>query len=239
MIPRLPDSSKLEKADPAILHAFTNIRTYGFDSVRLNALTGKEVTRYVNVSDREVDYLRRHVLAHDETLLTLVDLLLFGRAVPTRKVPLPKAVIRHFKDLGLFTETTYTKCTAFIAPLNGNYFLNDGETDKKDHVFALAQEQAYIIEACNRFLGKGNKILDLCSGSGVIGQCLVQYSSRGVVHGVDINERAVHYARFNALLNNKNATYERGNAMSYRSNAAYDLIVATPPLQRQSDQGQS
>jgi carbamoyltransferase len=71
--------------------------------------------------------------------------------------------------------------------------------------------------------------LDLCTGSGI--QALVSSRYTKEVVGVDINPRAVRFARFNADLNGVgNATFAVGDLYAPVGGRKFDLILATPTL---------
>lgn len=71
--------------------------------------------------------------------------------------------------------------------------------------------------------------LDLCTGSGIQALLASRYSDRVV--GVDLNPRAVRFARFNASLNGVlNATFVEGDLFAPVIDCKPDLIVANPPF---------
>ncbi len=74
---------------------------------------------------------------------------------------------------------------------------------------------------------KTGNILDLCSGSGIIGQSL-QPNSWDCL-GVDINPRALTYANFNAELNTCSAEYTLQDIVKTKIKKSFDIIVANPP----------
>jgi methylase of polypeptide subunit release factors len=74
---------------------------------------------------------------------------------------------------------------------------------------------------------RGRDALDLCTGSGVAALHAARFYDRVV--GVDINPRAINFARFNALLNGLgNVAFEVGDL--YAGLGAFDLITANPPF---------
>ncbi len=71
--------------------------------------------------------------------------------------------------------------------------------------------------------------LDLCTGSGVQAIAASCYSKKVV--GVDINPRAIRFARFNAQLNGvTNAKFVEGNLYIPVGNEKFDTILANPPF---------
>jgi hypothetical protein len=71
--------------------------------------------------------------------------------------------------------------------------------------------------------------LDLCSGSGVHAVLAAASAERAV--GVDINPRAVNFARVNAMLNDAwNAVFLEGDLFKPVAGERFDLILANPPF---------
>jgi SAM-dependent methyltransferase len=81
----------------------------------------------------------------------------------------------------------------------------------------------------------GEQVLDLCTGSGVHALLAARGARR--VTGVDINPRAVAFARFNQALNAiDHATFVEGDLYAVLPpGARYDLIVANPPYSPATD----
>ena len=74
------------------------------------------------------------------------------------------------------------------------------------------------------------RALDLCTGSGV--QALHAARRGAQVVGVDINPRAVHFARFNAVLNGLDQVcrFEQGDLWAPLGDERFELITANPPF---------
>jgi carbamoyltransferase len=71
--------------------------------------------------------------------------------------------------------------------------------------------------------------LDLCCGAGAQTLAAAAYSERVV--GVDVNERALRFARFNAAVNRvARAEFVYGDAYAPLGAARFDAIVANPPF---------
>lgn len=76
---------------------------------------------------------------------------------------------------------------------------------------------------------RSRSTLDLCAGSGV--QALVRAKTSDRVLGIDVNPRAVRFARFSAALNGiANASFVEGDLFEPVGNDAFDAIVANPPF---------
>lgn len=75
--------------------------------------------------------------------------------------------------------------------------------------------------------GKGNKVLDLCAGSGCVGLALKSMGFHDVTLA-DISQRALSMARKNAKLNGLEVKYLRTD-MFNNVTSTYDIIVSNPP----------
>jgi len=74
-----------------------------------------------------------------------------------------------------------------------------------------------------------NSTLDLCTGSGIQSIIASRYSKK--VTAVDINPRAIRFARFNAQLNGiSNITVLKGDLYNCVENEKFDTILANPPF---------
>lgn len=72
------------------------------------------------------------------------------------------------------------------------------------------------------------KILDLCTGSGVIAITLKKLFPDSDVTAVDISEEALKVAKENAQLNNTDITFIKSDLFSNVNNK-YDVIISNPP----------
>ena len=82
---------------------------------------------------------------------------------------------------------------------------------------------------CTAPRSTSNKTLDLCSGSGIQALVASRYSRH--VTGVDLNPRAIRFARFNAQLNGiDNARFTLGNLYEAVTRQRFDTILANPPF---------
>ena len=73
----------------------------------------------------------------------------------------------------------------------------------------------------------GRAVLDLCSGTGIIGLTAARLGARATA--VDISRRAVACARLNARLNHLALEVLRGDLFEPLRGRRFDLIVSNPP----------
>ena len=81
-------------------------------------------------------------------------------------------------------------------------------------------------------LGASSRVLDLCTGSGLIA---VVAGMRAQVVAVDVSRRAVLATRLNARLNGVTLTAVRGDLFEPVGDAHFDLIASNPPYLPSAD----
>jgi release factor glutamine methyltransferase len=77
-------------------------------------------------------------------------------------------------------------------------------------------------------LGASDRVLDLCTGSGVLAIAAARLGA-GAVVAVDVSRRAVAAARLNARLNGVRVEARRGDLFGPVTGERFDLIVSNPP----------
>jgi len=79
---------------------------------------------------------------------------------------------------------------------------------------------------------RGETALDLCCGNGAQSLVLAKNKNVGHVVGMDVNERALDYARFNAKLNGlNNIVFQHHDIrMPIVESARFEIVVANPPF---------
>jgi release factor glutamine methyltransferase len=82
-------------------------------------------------------------------------------------------------------------------------------------------------------LGPGARVLDLCSGSGVLGVVAAKQAAR--VTAVDVSRRAVTSTRLNAMLNRVPVHAVRGDLFEPVRGERFALIVSNPPYLPSAD----
>lgn len=86
-----------------------------------------------------------------------------------------------------------------------------------------------VINNCNKNKEKRYKILDLCTGSGIVGISLAKYIENAEVVCADISKKALEIANKNAKSNNvDNVQFAYSNMFSNIEDK-FDIIVSNPP----------
>lgn len=76
---------------------------------------------------------------------------------------------------------------------------------------------------------EGARVLDIGCGAGSLALAAARHGA-GEVVGVDLDPRAVAYARFNAALNELTGTFEVGDLLEPVRGRAFDLVLSQPPF---------
>jgi release factor glutamine methyltransferase len=74
---------------------------------------------------------------------------------------------------------------------------------------------------------RGREVLDLCTGSGILGLTAAKLGARATA--IDLSRRAVLNARLNARLNGLSLDVLRGDLFGPVGGRRFDLIVSNPP----------
>lgn len=91
----------------------------------------------------------------------------------------------------------------------------------------------HIIEIANQYIKKGD-VLEIGSGSGIIGICLKLENPSLNIDQVDISRYALKNTKINNKLHNTNNNVFRSNLFK-KINKKYDLIISNPPYLDISD----
>lgn len=185
---------------------------------------------------------------HPDALSTLISLFLLQSEVrrEAADVALNSDIVDELLTVGLIvqTGTNAIAATVSIYPCSGFYFVTDHRffLVAREYPVAPAQpvmylgQDSYTLAYLAPKSPKGGRVLDLCTGSGVQAILAARYSRQ--VIGMDINPRAVEFARFNAALNGVSAQcdFRCGNVYDAVKGAGewdhdrFDLILANPPF---------
>lgn len=176
-------------------------------------------------------------------LSTLISLFLLQSEVrrEAANAALNANVVEHLLTLGVLRQASTGAVAANVSvyPCTGSYFITDHRYRppwSNNHV-APAQpvmhlgEDSYALAYLSPKPPKEGQVLDLCTGSGV--QAIMAARRAKHVVGVDINPRAVNFARFNAALNGvaTKTDFRCGDLYNpLGEDDRFDLILANPPF---------
>lgn len=105
-----------------------------------------------------------------------------------------------------------------------NFFVNESVLIPRQDTEILVEE---VIELAKG--REGVKILDLCTGSGVIGISIAKYLPNAKVTITDISKEALQVAKINAEKNKVEANMIESDLFERISKDSFDIIVSNPP----------
>ncbi len=176
--------------------------------------------------------------APDDAFRCLARLFIECRYVPEDRLTehLGAGTVAAMRELGILEgsgEETWSN--VMLCPVAGLLMATDRWTDPAGHREQAPDDILYPAHAPNTLIllgsalfGRCERVLDLCSGTGIAGL----YASRlaGRVVAADINPRATEYARFNARLNAiGNLEARTGDLWDAAAGETFDLVVGHPP----------
>jgi carbamoyltransferase len=104
---------------------------------------------------------------------------------------------------------------------------DDGLLPEEDTVMYVGLDSRGLVHTAPR--GPARRALDLCTGAGVQALSAARYARE--VIGVDVNPRAIRFARFNAELNGvPNVRFLLGDLYEAVPDQRFDVILANPPF---------
>jgi SAM-dependent methyltransferase len=126
-------------------------------------------------------------------------------------------------------------CPVWVYPVDGFVIASDRTDDPDGGVFAPTGDEVFpaLYPGTLRFLqllppARGGEALDLCGGCG-IGALRLARTARSAATA-DITERAAHFARFNAHLNQAGVSSLCGDLYAPVAGRQFDVITAHPPF---------
>ena len=116
---------------------------------------------------------------------------------------------------------------SFLIATDHRFLFLEKDKITEDPVMYIGSDSFGLIQTAPHLVSEHT--LDLCTGSGIQAISASRYSKQ--VTAIDINPRAVRFARFNAQLNNvKNVSVRLGNLYEGLDNVKFDTILANPPF---------
>jgi carbamoyltransferase len=193
------------------------------------------VTSQQHIEPTRIHYYDRYLLPHNP-LGNLIRLFHLRVAIPEVElhklfeIPLFTALV----NLGLLISRgghwasrvdLFDAAGLYIAT-DHRYMLLPEDRIAEDPVMYLGMDSMGLVHTAPRY--RVDCVLDLCTGSGVQALTASRYAHRVV--GVDINPRAVRFARFNAQLNSiEHVRFCLGNLYKVVA-GKFDTILANPPF---------
>jgi carbamoyltransferase len=207
----------------------------GYEESAICALLRVDVLQQIEPT--HLHYYDRFVLP-DSDLANLVRLFVLRAALPEACVralfgwDLAGALMRlgllHARDGGWASRVDLWSLEGLFLVTDHRYMVH-GPADQLDEspVMYIGLDSRGLVHSAPR--ASCSRVLDLCTGSGVQALNASRYANEAV--GVDLNPRAVRFARFNAQLNGiENVRFYLGDLYAPVEGERFDVILANPPF---------
>lgn len=113
---------------------------------------------------------------------------------------------------------------------NSEEFMNMSFYVNKNVLIPRQDTEVLVEEVIKLAKNKQNiKILDLCTGSGIIGISFSKYLKNAKVYASDISQEALKVAQYNNEKNNTNVNYIESDLFENIPEMKFDYIVSNPP----------
>ena len=166
---------------------------------------------------------------------TYIDLFFHEKDIEFNKIDLSNLV-----KTGILKKIkNKLRASVQVFPLSGKFICTDfiyskyrkiGKTYKtqRDGVWGILPEETPIM-AKKSIVRENDFVLDLATGSGMIGIFCADKAKKVIV--TDINPKAIHYAKFNAILNDvdKKMEFKTGSLFNPVKGIKFDLIIWNGP----------
>ncbi len=169
---------------------------------------------------------------------TLFELLLLGQAVDPGRAQrvFGQTLTAELLDLGLLRESEGALKTDLYAVVaqDGQYFIVTytdpyGINPRRSFNVYVGRDSYKLLHHLDRSR-RNVRALDLCSGSGILGQALTPWATS--VTGVEICDEAVQVSQANAVINGLDESWEvcQGDLWKPVEGRRFDLVLSNPPF---------
>jgi carbamoyltransferase len=209
------------------------LHRWEYTDAKISELLG--LTSQQHIEPTRIHYYDRYLLPQNP----LSDLIrLFHLKVALPQVVLQElftpALFKALVNMGLLiprgeywsSRVDLFEAAGLYIATDHRYMLLPEDKIDEDPVMYLGMDSMGLVHTAPRY--KVDCILDLCTGSGIQALTASRYAHRVV--GVDINPRALRFARFNAQLNSIEHVQFRSGNLYQAVSGKFDIILANPPF---------
>lgn len=86
-----------------------------------------------------------------------------------------------------------------------------------------------LVQEVLKIAQNDSKILDMCTGSGILAITINKYVENSIVYGIDISNGALEVARENNKMNKTNVNFIQSNLFENLNENDFNIIVSNPP----------
>lgn len=110
-----------------------------------------------------------------------------------------------------------------------NFYVDNRVLIPQPDTEILVQNVIKIVKSMQNNCQKEIKVLDLCTGSGIIGICLYKNLQNVKIVASDVSREALEVAEKNAKVNDAKIDFIESNLFEKINNCKFDVIVSNPP----------
>jgi carbamoyltransferase len=210
------------------------LHRWEYTDAKISELLG--VTSQQHIEPTRIHYYDRYLLPQNDALSNLIRLFHLRVALPKTDLQdlFTPALFTALVNLGLLIprgEHWSSRVDLFDAAglyiaTDHRYMLLPEDKIDEDPVMYLGMDSMGLVYTAPH--NNVDCVLDLCTGSGIQALTASRYSHQVV--GVDINLRALRFARFNAQLNSIEHVKFRSGNLYQAVSGKFDIILANPPF---------
>lgn len=150
-------------------------------------------------------------------------------------------ITRHEYLLDSRITVSDEKCNAFrkyvsrrskhipLQHIVGTQWFMGLEFNVNEHVLIPRQDTEVLVEETLKLLNGGERVLDMCTGSGCIIISIAKNAKLFEAVGIDISKDALCVAKDNARKHDVDAEFVESDLFSELEDSKYDVIVSNPP----------
>lgn len=196
-------------------------------------LEGENILKNGNIMDYKIDsfYLLEYVFNIDRTAFLLrKEHIIEDNQSDKIKEYLDKIDIRK-KHIPL---QYITNCQEFMGL---NFYVDENVLIPRQDTEVLVEKTVKICNAIDKEKDNADRIrvLDMCTGSGCIAISLANLCKNITVTAVDLSDKALEIARFNAKNNKADINFIESDLFTSLSENLFDIIVSNPPYIKTDD----
>ena len=174
---------------------------------------------YVYAKSRLSDY-EAMCLMEDIFGIDRLGLAIHGSDIPESGIEFMTAIEKRFSGMPL----QYATGKAYF--MGRQYFVGEGVLIPRD-------DTEVAVDECIKFMTGNERVIDLCSGSGIIAVTLAKEFPKSEIYAVELESGAYEYLEMNVKYHNANVKLIHDSIFNENCvDGKFDIIISNPPYIR-------